>query len=231
MKKIAISQSNYIPWKGYFDLIHSVDEFVLYDDVQYTRSDWRNRNVIKTANGPLWLTIPVSIKGKFGETIKDKTISELGWNIKHWKSIAQSYAKASYFPQYRDWLEELYMTVQGDSLSKINRHFIDGISRMIGIHTPLRWSMEFTLPEDRNERLVKLCLDLKATHYVSGPAAKVYLNENMFMDAGVTVEWMDYSGYPEYRQLFPPFEHAVSILDLILNEGPSFRKFMKSFSV
>ena len=229
MKTLAVCQSNYIPWKGYFDLINSADEFVIYDDVQYTRRDWRNRNKIKTCNGSLWLSIPVDVKGKYFQDIKDTRISDLGWNISHWKTIRHAYGKAPYFQAYKDRLEELYLTATHDRLSDVNRHFIDGICGLLNIQTPLRWSMEYTLPDDPNERLVRLCKDTGATHYLSGPAAKTYLDERMFAEAGIAVEWMDYSGYPEYRQIHPPFEHQVSIIDLIMNLGPDSRQFMKSF--
>src|SRR5262245_47310638 len=107
-KRVAIVQSNYIPWKGYFDLINSVDEFVLFDDVQYTRRDWRNRNKIKTPQGLLWLTIPVEVKGKFQQKIHDTRVSDLRWQTKHWQSIAQAYGKARYFAEYRECFENLY---------------------------------------------------------------------------------------------------------------------------
>ena len=80
-KKVAILQSNYIPWKGYFDMIASVDEFILYDDMQYTRRDWRNRNQIKTAQGLKWLTIPVCVKGKYYQKIRDTEIAKSNWAI------------------------------------------------------------------------------------------------------------------------------------------------------
>src|SRR5262245_54951903 len=102
MKRIAIVQSNYIPWKGYFDLIHAVDEFMLYDDVQYTRHDWRNRNKIKTAHGVMWLTIPIEVKGRFHQKIREARVSDGTWQVTHWKSIAQAYGKARYFAQYRE---------------------------------------------------------------------------------------------------------------------------------
>src|SRR4026207_404505 len=107
-KTIAVVQSNYIPWRGYFDLINSVDEFILYDDVQYTIRDWRNRNIIKTSRGSLWLTIPVRVKGKYYQKIKDTKIGDPEWNQRHWTSITHNYAKARYFRQYRETFEELY---------------------------------------------------------------------------------------------------------------------------
>src|SRR5215204_4466106 len=111
-KKVAIVQSNYIPWKGYFDLINLVDEFILFDDMQYTRRDWRNRNIIKTSAGPKWLTIPVAVKGNYFQSIQDTTISDPRWARKHWESIVHSYAKAKSFAMYRDVFEALYLTCE-----------------------------------------------------------------------------------------------------------------------
>ncbi|MBJ7432720.1 MAG: WbqC family protein, partial [Gemmataceae bacterium] len=99
-KTVAILQSNYIPWKGYFDLIRSVDEFILYDEVQYTRRDWRNRNKIKTADGTQWLTVPVEVKGKYFQKINETLISESGWEKNHWTRICSAYSKAPYFKEY-----------------------------------------------------------------------------------------------------------------------------------
>src|SRR5208337_2736663 len=105
-KRIAILQSNYIPWKGYFDLINSVDEFILYDTAQFTKSDWRNRNRIKTRKGPIWLTIPVV--HSFGQSIQDTVVSDQRWATKHWATLSQSYTRAPYFADQREWLEELF---------------------------------------------------------------------------------------------------------------------------
>jgi len=229
LKTIAITQSNYIPWKGYFDVIHSVDELVLYDDVQFTKGDWRNRNRIKTQGGLKWLTIPVEVKGKYTQKIRDTRISDPGWARKHWEAIRHSYAKAGFFKDYQELFEELYLTCQEEFLSRINIRFLEAINHVLGITTPIRWSSEFELPEGKNERLISICREAGATQYISGPAAKEYLDEALFRQEGIDVEWMDYSGYPEYRQLFPPFEHGVTILDLLFNEGPDAKTFMKSF--
>lgn len=229
MKKIAILQSNYIPWKGYFDLINMVDEFVLYDDVQYTRRDWRNRNKIKTPSGLIWLTIPVEVKGKYFQKINETRISEKDWAKKHWRTISLNYAKARYFREYKEIFEELYLSCDEEYLSLINYRFITAINQVLGITTKIRWSSEFTLLDGKNERLIGICKECKANVYLSGPAAKDYIDESLFEKEGIKVEWMDYSGYPEYNQLYPPFEHGVSIIDLIFNEGPNATKFMKSF--
>ena len=228
-KKIAILQSNYIPWKGYFDLINMVDEFILYDDMQYTRRDWRNRNKIKTPQGLQWLTIPVEIKGKFFQKIKDTRITDKKWNIKHWRTISQNYSKAKYFKDYKDIFEELYLACDEEYLSQINYKFITTINEILEIKTKLRWSSEFELVDGQTEKLLGICKDCNADIYLSGPAAKDYFNEDLAKQENIKVEWMDYSGYKEYEQLNSPFEHGVSILDLIFNQGANAKEFMKSF--
>lgn len=228
MKKIAILQSNYIPWKGYFDLINMVDEFIFYDEVQYTKNDWRNRNKIKTPQGIQWLTIPVR-QESLDQKIKDTKISDKKWNIKHWRTISQNYSKAKYFKDYKDIFEELYLTCDEEYLSQINYNFITTINEILEIKTKLRWSSEFELVDGQTEKLLGICKDCNADIYLSGPAAKDYYNEDLAKQENIKVEWMDYSGYKEYEQLNPPFEHGVTILDLIFNEGDRAKEFMKSF--
>jgi hypothetical protein len=228
MKKIAILQSNYIPWKGYFDLINIVDEFILYDEVQYTKSDWRNRNIIKTYQGSQWLTIPVRIEN-LEQKIEDTKIADKKWNVKHWKSLTQNYSKAKCFNEYKDIFEELYLSSNEEHLSQINYKFIVAICKILGITTKIRLSNEFNLIDGQTERLLGVCKDCNADSYVSGPAAKNYLDEDFFIQNNVTVEWMNYSGYPEYQQILEPFEHGVTILDLIFNKGANTAKFMKTF--
>jgi len=229
-KKVAILQSNYIPWKGYFDLINMVDEFILYDDVKYTKNDWRNRNIIKTPKGLQWLTIPVYFKGKSSQKIKEAKISDPRWCIKHWKSITQNYAKARFFDKYREVFEALYHECEGEEfLSKVNFRFLKAICGVLGITTVITWSMDYELADGKTERLVALCRDAGATHYISGPAAKDYLDKSLFEKAGMGLSYIDYSGYPGYRQFFGEFTHRVSVIDLIFNEGPGAVKFMKSF--
>lgn len=229
-KKVAIVQSNYIPWKGYFDLINSVDEFILYDDMQYTRRDWRNRNRIKTPQGLLWLTIPVQVKGKFFQSIKETCVSDLNWAKAHWKSISFNYGRAPYFKLYQDAFESLYLNMTETSLSQINYAFIRLICDLLSIKTPISWSMDYALVEGKTERLVSLCQQAGASVYLSGPKAQNYLDEALFEQAQIKLLYMDYSGYPEYPQLYPPFEHGVSILDLLFNTGHDAPRYMKSFA-
>ena len=220
MKKLAISQSNYIPWKGYFDLINKVDEFILYDDAQFTRRDWRNRNKIKTPNGLQWLTIPVDVKGKYFQKIKETKISEKDWGVKHWQQIKQNYSKARHFKNYKDIFEELYLNCNEEYLSEINYKFMITINKIIGIKTKIKFSDDFEIFGNPTEKLLNICKQCKAKVYISGPSAKNYFDEQLAKENNIQVQWMNYSNYDEYEQLFPPFEHGVSILDLIFNTDP-----------
>lgn len=226
-KRVAISQSNYIPWKGYFDLIASADVFVLYDDMQYTKRDWRNRNKIQTANGPQWLTIPVEVKGKYHQKINETIVADQSWRRKHWAAICQNYSKAPYFKDYEEIFRKLYLESSENSLSKINYDFLKVICNILCVDTKLISSDEFKLVDGKSERLLGVCKDLNADVYISGPAAKDYLDEELFSNEGIAIEWMDYANYSEYSQQFSPFEHYVTVLDLIFNEGPNVKNFMK----
>jgi len=227
MKKVVITQSNYIPWKGYFDAMRVADEFVLYDDMQYTKRDWRNRNRIKTPQGSQWLTIPVEVKGKFNQKINETLVSDQNWNMDHWKSLSHNYKKASCYNEMKDFIEYLYMNVPSDNLSEINAWFLSEIGRWMGIKTKISFSGDYKLEEERTDRLVSICNQIGATDYYTGPAAKNYMEEGKFAKMNIGLHYFDYSGYPEYDQLYAPFDHAVSIIDLLFNSGKNFLQYMK----
>jgi len=229
-KCVAIVQSSYIPWKGYFDLIRAADEFILLDDVQFTKRDWRSRNRIKTKDGLCWLTIPVHSKGLYQQRIMDTTISDPAWAERHWQTIQGAYARAPFFDDYAPRLRDVYSRPPSDRLSDVNRSLIEALCQMLGITTPITWSSEYHPSEGRNERLVDLCVKAGATDYLSGPSARGYLDEAAFASAGVTAHFVDYSGYREYPQLYPPFEHAVSVLDLLFSTGPGAGDYLKDLS-
>lgn len=229
MKKVAILQPNYIPWKGYFDIINMVDEFIVYDEVQYTKNDWRNRNKIKTKNGLLWLTIPVrrrSLDQKISET---KALNSM-WRKKHWKSLCQWYSKSKYFETYRSTFEKLYLSSVEDNLSKINVEFIDTINAIVGIKTKLRTSSHYELYGGKTDRLINICKQANATEYITGPSAMNYLDVQRFKESNIELRFVSYEGYKPYHQQFPPFEHGVSIVDLIFNTGPSVGRHINSFN-
>lgn len=227
-KRIAIVQSSYIPWKGYFDLIRSVDEFILLDDVQFTRRDWRTRNRIKTQHGVSWLTVPVQSKGKYLQTIEETRVADATWAQRHWATLRGAYSRAPFFRDYAPRLGALYEgRVAGERLSDINHAFITAVCGLLGISTPITWSSAYGACTGRNERLVDLCRLSGASDYLSGPNARGYLDESLFARAGVRVQFADYSGYPEYPQVHPPFEHAVSAVDLLFCSGPDALRYMK----
>jgi hypothetical protein len=225
-----ISQSNYIPWKGYFDNIAQVDEFVLYDEAQYTKRDWRNRNQIKTPQGLLWLTIPVKVKGKFLQKINKTFISDTDWCRKHLATLKQSYSKAKCFKEVFPFVEEWYTQAEKlETISEINFHFITHICDFLNINTTISFSKDFEIvSDDKTERLIDICKQANATSYYSGPAAKMYLEEDLFKNNNIDVHYYEYSGYTEYTQINGSFEHGVSILDLIFNEGTNAVQYLKN---
>lgn len=217
MKKVAIIQSNYMPWKGYFDIIHDVDVFVFLDDVQMTKRDWRTRNKIKTPKGTEWLTVPVS--GGRDQLIYETEIVQDDWQHRHLKSLSTNYNRAPFFKNYQFLLDWLYGQTH-QNLSKFNRQTTQIICEMLGLKTQLLCSVDLAPQGAKDDRLIDICQKVGATLYISGPAARDYIVEEKFQTAGIELVFKDYSGYPEYPQLFPPFEHAVSILDLLFNCGP-----------
>lgn len=217
-KTIYIMQSNYIPWKGLFDALDQADVYVIYDQVQYTKQDWRNRNLIKTAHGLQWLTIPVKHKS-LDQPIESITEANRIWRKKHLKAIALNYAKAPHFEEIYQLIEPLYQ-IETELLTDINVTFLKAISNYLGIEIEMIRVSNWDLPEDRTKRLVHICHELKGERYLSGPAAKNYLEPRLFEEAAIDLEFISYKGYPEYPQLFEGFEHGVSIIDLLMNTGP-----------
>jgi hypothetical protein len=223
---VSILQSNYIPWKGYFDIIAKSDVFVIYDEVQYTKNDWRNRNQIVTKQGIQWITIPVK-QDSLNQKIDKTEIFLENWNKKHKNTIASNYSKAPFFKEVSEFLFPLYEN-PSKNLSEINSSFILAICKYLEIKTQILNSKDLYLTGDRNERLVDACIKLNSSNYLSGPGAKDYLDLALFEKNGISVEWMDYSCYPKYNQATKEFVHSVSIIDLLFNEGKASRKFLKN---
>lgn len=229
-RRVAVLQSNYIPWKGYFDIIHGVDLFVFYDDVQYTKNDWRNRNRIKTAQGPIWLTVPTG--ADLHQRICDIRIPPGPWPTKHLKSLRQNYFRARHFEEFHDFLEEVYVGRRWETLSELNQYLIRTIAgNYLGITGAFADSRQYSLSGVRQDRLLDLLSQLGATSYVSGPSGRSYIEAARFADAGIDLEFKDYGGYPEYPQFFPPFDHHVSILDLLFHTGREAPEFIWSSSM
>jgi hypothetical protein len=218
MTRLVVLQSSYIPWKGYFDLIHDADLFVFYDEVQFTKNDWRNRNRIKTPQGSQWLSVPVG--DKIGRKICEVEISSSNWQSKHLASLKLNYCKSPFFEMYSFLLDDLYLKKKWTSLSQLNQCTTRIIADVLGIKTELIDSHAFNSSGDKLDKLLSLIKQVGADVYISGPSAKAYIDEERFKQEGIKLIWKDYSGYPEYPQRFPPFEHAVTVLDLLFNVGP-----------
>jgi hypothetical protein len=218
--RISIIQSCYVPWRGFFDLIGRCDEYVIFDQVQYARRHWHNRNRIKTAAGPHWLSIPVVSKGRYSQLINEVRV-EKPWTVKHWRAIELAYRRAPFFetlaPVVHGWYQR---AAEKALLTEVNEIFLREIAAILGLGTRIVRDLACPVAGSKTERVLAMVRAAGADCYLSGPTAKPYLDETVFAAAGITVEWMDYNGYPEYPQLHGPFAPAVSVLDLLFNVGP-----------
>tara|TARA_B100001287_G_scaffold32324_2_gene23084 strand:- start:1432 stop:2031 length:600 start_codon:yes stop_codon:yes gene_type:complete len=194
--------------------------------MQYTKRDWRNRNLIKTPRGLKWLSIPVIVKGKYFQKIKDTKTLDNSWIRSHLSILKQNYQGARYFKEMWPWVESTYYSSDYKYLTEINLHFINEINKLLDIKSEIKFSSEFDLHEERNLRLINICKRLNGTDYYSGPSAKSYINEKLFSDNNINIHYLNYSNYPQYSQLYDGFEHGVTILDLLLNEGIGSFKFL-----
>lgn len=215
--KVVIIQSNYLPWKGYFDLINDADIFCFYDEVQYTKNDWRNRNKIYSKNGLQWITIPINkeaVKGKISEARLPEN-----WQKQHYNTLKITYGRAPFYSNLELIMKDIYLENKFDYLSEFNQYSIQKIAAYLNITTRFVNSKSYKLNGDRVERLISLLKAVGASEYISGPSAKNYLagKEFNFTRNRINITFKDYSGYPMYNQLRAPFENYVSIVDLIAN--------------
>jgi len=227
--KVVILQPSYIPWRGYFDQIRRADLFVFYDDVQYDKRGWRNRNQIKTPTGKQWLTIPVFSRGAQTEHLPINSIRivwETPWSQDHLKSIQHAYNRSPFFERYLPLLEGFYGR-EDEFLADFTIDFTIALAREIGInHTRFIRASELEVGGQKTDRLISVLKKIGAGHYISGPSARDYIEVDKFAAAGITLEYMDYD-YPEYPQLYPPYDPFVSILDLLLMVGPDVLRYFE----
>jgi len=220
MIKIALLQSNYLPWKGVFDLINRVDTFVFYEGVQYTKRDWRNRNRIMTCQGLRWITVPVKTRGRFRQKLSDVKIdTRRNWQRKHYKSFLVNYSKAPFFDDYRWIIDDIYLNNKWSNLSELNIFSTKMLCETLGIKTELLKMAEIPSGGEKDEKIIAICKSLGAGSYVSGPSARRYIDPEKFRKNNIAIEYMNYE-YPVYKQLHGEFNHHVSVLDLIFNCGP-----------
>jgi hypothetical protein len=225
----VILQPSYIPWRGYFDQIDRADVFVFYDDVQYDKHGWRNRNQIKTDQGRQWLTIPVHSGGVVEKSIPINLVKidwSKPWNEAHMKAFTFAYKRAPFFSKYATLLEAFYQR-HDVYLADFTIALTVALARELGInHTRFLRSSEMGATGNKTDRLVQILVQLGATHYISGPSAKDYIENDKFSASGITLEYVDYN-YPEYPQFHPPFDSNLSILDLLFMTGTDAMQFIR----
>ncbi len=215
---VAVDQPNYIPWKGYFDLIHDVDLFVFYTDVQYTVRDWRNRNKIITPNGEKWLSVPCGKDTK--RLIHEVNITDYDWQKIHYETIKFAYGKRPYYRWIKPLLDEVYLEKTWQNLSELDIYLTKKIAiDYLGINTRFADSREYITHGAKHERMLNLLESIGTDIYESGPAAKDYIITGDYARKGIELRWKSYSDYPVYPQNGDSFNHNVSILDLLCNVG------------
>lgn len=219
-KTVAILQPNYIPWRGYFDLLSRADEFIIYDDTQYTRRDWRNRNKIMLGGKETWLTIPVDVSGKYTQLIRDVEIADAGWQSLHPKSLKHAYSKAPFFGDVMDLLSPLYERHAYSHLLDADLAFLEMVCSYLGLTARITLASDYIAEGTKTEKLVNLCRAANATHYISGPAAKSYMETDRFAAAGITLSYMKYPTYPAYDHV-STYGQAMSIVDALAHCGPA----------
>jgi len=222
--KVGIIQSNFLPWRGYFDFIREVDLFILHDDLQYTKGDWRNRNKIKTPNGAQWITVPVHYR-QTDQLIEETSVDDSKpWARNMLNKIRNSYLKTPHFEPYFSELSNLLLEPAA-SISDLNLRLIQWICSHLEIKTPINFSRQYNPQGAKTKRLIGILKQVEATTYLSGPAAQVYLEPELFEQAGIHLEYKVYD-YPEYEQLYPPFEPAISIIDLLFMMGKDSKNYL-----
>ncbi len=216
-KTLAVLQPGYLPWLGFFDQMHRCDVFVIYDDVQFDKNGWRNRNRIKSPAGPHWLTVPVHVRSLEQRILDVEIGNRQPWARKHLGTIQQFYKKAPYLEHYWPALEEL-LSKHWERIVDLDIALINQLRLWLGLSCEVVRSSQLTLQGDRNERLLNLCSYFDAGVYLSGSAARNYLDVSLFESQGIEVRWQDYV-HPVYSQLYGEFIPYLSVLDLLLNCG------------
>lgn len=224
--KVGIIQSNFLPWLGYFDFIRETDLFIIHDDLQYTKGDWRNRNRIKTLRGLEWISVPVHYRNT-SQLIEETAVDySTPWAKKILNRIRESYRRAPHFEPFFSELTDL-LSQPAASISDLNLRLILWVCRRLEITTPIRMSRDYHPQDAKTERLIGILTQVKATTYLSGPAAQAYLIPERFEQACIQLEYKQYN-YPEYEQLYPPFVSTVSVIDLLFMKGQEAKFYLEN---
>jgi hypothetical protein len=218
-RTLGVLQPGYLPWLGFFDQVQRSDIFIFYDDVQYDKNGWRNRNRVKSIAGePHWLTVPVRVRTLGQRLLETEIDNRLAWPRKHMGTIRQFYAKAPHLNRYLPGLEELLLGKKWERLCDLDVAAIKLMCEWLGLKRDMMRSSELSIGGDRSERLLSLCLHVGADCYLSGNAAQEYLDVELFASHGIRVEWQNYQ-HPIYQQQHGDFVPFLSALDLLFNCG------------
>jgi WbqC-like protein family len=215
---LTAHQPVYLPWLGLFHKISLADRFVSFDRVQYLPKDWNNRNRVKTANGPIWLSVPVHKHGH-----RDKPLAEIEidnrtpWQRKHLRSLEHGYAKAPHFGEYRDFFEDVYSR-EWTHLAALDDHMLRWFLDTLGIDVAFERASDHDFRGAKSELVLDMCRTLGAERYVFGAHGRDYADVDAFAAAGIEVVFQDYR-HPVYPQLHGDFEPYLSIVDLLFNCG------------
>ena len=224
--RVAILQPSYLPWLGFFEQMHRSDQFILYDDVQFTRRDWRNRNRVRVLEGSAWLTVPVIQKNKYDQSLLETKIdNSTSWKRKHLETIRCHYSKTPFFDMYFPWCEKVFNS-DWNFLLDLSLETIQYLKGELKINTPLLRSSELGYSGNKTERLISICKQLGATQYLSGDSARNYISEKDFSDQGIELEYQEYQ-HPEYPQRYEGFVPFLSTIDLLFNCGEKSMEFLK----
>lgn len=227
---LTAHQPVYLPWLGLFHKIALADRFISFDQVQYLPKDWNNRNKIKTAQGPVWLTVPVLTKGHREKTISEIEINNaVPWGRKHWKSILLNYGKAPHFKRYADFFEDLYAQ-RWENLTALNDHMLRWFLGTLGIAVPVQSAGDFQFQGAKNDLVLDMCRQLESNVYIFGALGKDYADLDTFREAGIEVVFQEYK-HPEYPQLHGAFEPYMCVLDLLFNCGEDSLEILMSGNV
>lgn len=227
--RVVVLQPSYLPWLGYFDQIAKADVFVFYDDVQYDKNGWRNRNKIKTPQGEMWLSVPVRLKNHLELPINKIEIDNLSnWRKKHLTALEINYSRAAYFKDYEGFFKEVYGR-QWPFLADLDIHIVKELSTMLGVKTKFYRSSELGITGDKTGRLINICKHFSADSYLTGDSAKDYLDEGLFSSNSIKLEYHGYR-HPVYRQLYGDFMPSLSIVDLLFNCGKETLKVLSNNS-
>jgi hypothetical protein len=227
--RLVIMQPSYLPWMGYFDLVLQGDHFLVYDNVQFDKDGWRNRNRIKTPNGPLWLTVPVLTKGQNKPTNREIRINNLEfWAKKHLKSIEQNYKKAPHFEAIYPMIESI-LSREWNFLIDLNMEFIRKFCEYLKIPGKFGFASELKidLPEGKNEKLIALCKHFKADEFYEPEGGRGYIEPEMFQSQGIRLTFQNFQ-HPQYTQLYGAFVSHLSVVDLLFNCGAASEKYIKT---